>query len=224
MEIPTTVVPMSPGIFSALGLLVTDLKHDYATTLIQRVAALDAGRVDEAFQRMEREGQAALAREGIDRNEVQFARQVEMRYVGQSYELALSLPNRALSATDLDALLEQFHRAHERAYGFSAPAEPTEFVNLRLTAMGKIYQPQLHELQNKDPDTAGADKGTRQVYFAESGGYVDCAIYDRYKLGAGGVIAGPAIVEEFDSTTVLHPGYAATVDRYGNLFVKTKDV
>lgn len=222
LQVPTTIIPMSPGIFSALGLLVTDLKHDYATTLIQRTDSLDADRVEAAFERMEREGRAVLAREDIAEQDMQFARQVEMRYVGQSYELALPLPNHALTPADVAALLEQFHREHARAYGFSAPGEPTEFVNLRLTALGKITKPELHALKNKNPDPSAARRESRQVYFAERSGFVDCAIYDRYRLGAGAVIPGPAIVEEFDSTTVIHPGYHARVDDYGNLLIRAE--
>ena len=220
MEVPTTTIPMSPGIFSALGLLVTDLKHDYATTMFQRVDVLDTAVVQDAFQKMQAQGHAMLERDGVAKSDIQFSRQVEMRYVGQSYELTLALPNHQLTADELADLLEQFHRAHERAYGFNAPTEPTEFVNLRLTAMGRIAKPELHELKNTDPDVSPARKGTRQVYFAESGGYVDCAIYDRYKLGVGALVQGPAIVEEFDSTTVIHPAYGAHVDKYGNLLIQ----
>ncbi|HZQ06434.1 MAG TPA: hydantoinase/oxoprolinase family protein [Anaerolineae bacterium] len=222
MEIPTTIIPKSPGIFSALGLLVTDLKHDYARTMLQRTDAFDAQAIEDTFQKLEREGHAVLEREGIAPANRKFIRQVEMRYVGQSYELALPLPNHTLQAADLNALLAQFHRAHERAYGFSAPDEPTEFVNWRLTAMGKISKPELHALQNKNPDASLAQKETRPVFFAERGGYVDCPIYDRYRLGAGAVIPGPAIVEEFDSTTVIHPGFHARVDEYGDMFIGIK--
>lgn len=220
MEVPTTLIPMSPGIFSALGLLVTDLKHDYATTMIRRVDTLDTKSIEEAFEKMSHEGHAMLAREGVAESDVQFSRQVEMRYVGQSYELSLVLPNHELTADEIAGLLDQFHRAHERAYGFSAPSEPTEFVNLRLTAMGKIAKPELHELKNLNPDASLAHKDTRPVYFAEANGYVDCAIYDRYKLGAGARVPGPAVVEEFDSTVVIHPAYHADVDKYGNLLIE----
>lgn len=225
MEVPTTLIPMSPGIFSALGLLVTDLKHDYATTMIQRVDALNTKAIQDAFVKMQHEGHAVLVRESVVESDIGFSRQVEMRYVGQSYELSLALPNRELTAEDIAALLEQFHRAHERAYGFSAENEPTEFVNLRLTAMGKIAKPELHELKNLDPDVTPAHKDTRPVYFHERNGYVDCKIYDRYKLGVGAQVHGPAIVEEFDSTTVIHPDYVANVDKYGNMFIEksTKD-
>lgn len=220
MEVPTTIIPMSPGIFSALGLLVTDLKHDYATTMIQRMDALDAAAIQDAFVKMERQGHAMLVGERVAENDIQFSRQVEMRYIGQSYELSLALPNHQLGADDISALLEQFHREHERAYGFSAPSEPTEFVNLRLTAMGKIAKPELRALKNTNADASIARKESRQVYFAERGGYVDCAIYDRYQLGIGAHVEGPAVVEEFDSTVVIHPGYAATVDGYGNLLIE----
>ncbi len=217
MEIPTTLIPMSPGIFSARGLLVTDLKHDYATTMIERVDALDTRAVQDAFEKMERAGHNVLAREGMADTEIQFTRQVEMRYVGQSYELALALPNHELEANDISLLLEQFHRAHERAYGFSAPHEPTEFVNVRLTAWGKIAKPQLQEIGKTEKQ---AIKESRAIYFAERGGFVECPIYDRYKLGAGARVSGPAIVEEFDSTTLIHPEYDARVDRYGNLWIE----
>lgn len=220
MEVPTTLIPMSPGIFSALGLLVTDLKHDYATTMIQRVDALDTKAIEAAFAKMGRDGHVVLTREGVVETDIGFSRQVEMRYVGQSYELSLPLPNRELTVEDIAALLVQFHRAHERAYGFSADSEPTEFVNLRLTAMGKIAKPELHALKNLDPDVNPAHKDTRKVYFHESGGYVDCMIYDRYKLGVGARVQGPAVVEEFDSTTVIHPEYAASVDKWGNMFIE----
>ena len=218
METPTTLIPVSPGIFSALGLLVTDLKHDYSTTQIQRVDRLDTDAVEAAFQGMEREGWAVLNREGIAEEEMVFVRQVDMRYVGQGFELTMPLPDRhaALDPARIAALLDGFHQAHARAYGYSAPGEPTEFVNLRLTALGKIAKPRLRAWQAQ-PDRH-ADR-RRPVYFAEAGGYVDCPIFNRYALHAGQTVAGPAIVEEFDSTTVVHPGYRARVDEYGNLIL-----
>jgi N-methylhydantoinase A len=168
---------------------------------------------------MESSGRATLARESIEEANMQFVRQVDMRYVGQSFELSIPLSTNSDMTPGLVAqALGQFHEAHERAYGFNAPGEPVELVNLRLTAVGKISKPQLRELPAGSED--GVDeKGRRQVYFAESGGFVDCPIYDRYRLRSGAVIAGPAIVEEFDSTTVIHPGYVARVDRFGNLLL-----
>ena len=218
-DIPTILIPMSPGITSAMGLLVTDLKHDYSTTLIQRVDQLDTRAVMDVFARMERLGRATLVRESITAENIEFVRQVDMRYVGQSFDLTIPLhASAAITSGVVAQVLAQFHEAHERAYGFNAPGEPVELVTLRLTAVGKIGKPQLREVPARGEEGTG-EKSRRQVYFAESGGYVDCPIYDRYRLRAGAFIAGPAIVEEFDSTTVIHPGYQGRVDKFGNMLL-----
>jgi N-methylhydantoinase A len=219
IDVPTTIIPMSPGTTSAMGLLVTDLKHDYSTTLIQHVDQLDTAAVEETYRELEAQGGASLEREEVRPEDISFLRQVDMRYVGQSYELTVPLPAEQLDASKVDRVLEQFHIEHDRAYGYSAPTEPVEFVNLRLTAIGKIAKPRLRELEGNNTDIAAAQKATRSVYFAESDGYVECPIYDRYLLGPGSILTGPAIVEEIDSTTVIHPGYSAQVDRFGNLIL-----
>jgi N-methylhydantoinase A len=219
IDVPTTIIPMSPGTTSAMGLLVTDLKHDYSTTLIQHVDQLDTAAVEETYQELEAQGGTSLEREEVRPEDISFLRQVDMRYVGQSYELTVPLPAEQLDASKVDRVLEQFHIEHDRAYGYSAPTEPVEFVNLRLTAIGKIAKPRLRELEGNNTDIAAAQKATRSVYFAESDGYVECPIYDRYLLGPGSILTGPAIVEEIDSTTVIHPGYSAQVDRFGNLIL-----
>ena len=219
IDVPTTIIPMSPGTTSAMGLLVTDLKHDYSTTLIQHVDQLDTAAMEETYQELEAQGGASLEREEVRPEDISFLRQVDMRYVGQSYELTVPLPAEQLDASKIASVLEQFHIEHDRAYGYSAPTEPVEFVNLRLTAIGKIAKPQLRELEGNNTGTAAAQKATRSVYFAESDGYVECPIYDRYRLGPSCVLTGPAIVEEIDSTTVIHPGYRAQVDRFGNLIL-----
>ena len=218
---PTTIIPMSPGTTSALGLLVTDLKHDYSTTMIERIDRLDIAAAESAYQAMEARGRATLERENVGPERMSFQRQVDMRYVGQSHELTPSLPHSPLNAAEISRVLEQFHQEHNRAYGFSAPGEPVEFVNLRLTAIGRITKPRLRELEPRRgaAGPAAALKATRPVYFAESDGYVDCPIYDRYRLAAGHMLIGPAIVVELDSTTVIHPGYRAEVDRFGNLIL-----
>ncbi len=221
LEIPTVLVPMSPGTTSAMGLLVTDLKHDYSTTLIQRADRLDVEMVNRLYHEMEERGKKALLAEGMEHSSIGFERQVDMRYVGQSYELPIPLGDGKVEDA-LERMLQHFHEEHERAYGFAAPGEPVEFVTLRHTAVGSIAKPKLHELPERSGDVNAARRAVRQVYFAEAGGFVDCPSYDRYQLAAGGVIEGPAIVEEMDSTTVIHPGFVAEVDRYGNLLIRTK--
>jgi N-methylhydantoinase A len=221
MEVPTTAVPMSPGTTSAMGLLVTDLKHEYSTTMIKRVEGVNPAAVEEVYRDQEQQARTTLEREGMGPADMSFFRRVDMRYVGQSYELTVPLPQGRLGSAEIGRVLEDFHREHDRAYGFSAPEEPAEFVNLRLTAVGNIAKPRLRELCGNSGNASSARKNTRPrpVFFEESGGYVKCPIYDRYLLGNGSVIEGPAVVEEMDSTTVIHPGYRAKVDRFGNLIL-----
>ena len=221
LDIPTVLIPMSPGTTSAMGLLVTDIRHDYSTTLIQRTDRLDSAWVNRRYREMQAQGEQALLGEGTTHASIGFERQVDMRYVGQSYELSIPFGDGDVEDA-LEGMLDAFHREHDRAYGFAAPGEPVEFVTLRLTAVGNIAKPKLRELPARGGDAASARRAVRQVYFAESGGFVDCPSYDRYRLPAGGVIQGPAIVEEMDSTTVIHPGFRAEVDRFGNLLVTTR--
>jgi N-methylhydantoinase A len=207
-EMPTLLIPPSPGIFSATGLLTTDLKLDTAVTVMRRLDELDAAQVDALFAELEDAGRAELEQEGLAAESTSFVRKIDLRYVGQSYELTVPAG---------DDLLERFHAEHDRTYGFSAPEEPVEVVSVRLTSVGAIAKPPA-----RPPAQGGAaePKETRQAYFAESSGFVDCPIYDRYVLPAGATFSGPAIVEEFDSTTVVHPGFDVRVDDSGNLVIE----
>jgi len=223
VQIPTTIIPMNPGTTSSLGLLVTDLKHDYSKTLLQCVDQVDTEMVEETYRALEADGRASLEREGMSPDDITFLHQVDMRYVGQSYELTIRLSASRLDEVEIESVSSQFHLEHKRTYGYSAPDEPVEFVNLRLSAIGKIKKPRLRELAANDIDPGAAKKASRPVYFTESNGYVDCPIYDRYCLGAGCVLEGPAVVEEVDATAVIHPGYQALVDKFGNL-VLTRSV
>src|SRR5262249_1080009 len=145
---------------------------------------------------------------------------LDVRFVGQSHELTVDLPRYPLDADGLRSLTDAFRAAHRKAYGYAADDEPTELVNIRTTAVGVATRPARRVLEEGGPAARAARKGQREVYFHEAGGEVDCEIYDRYKMKAGNRIAGSAVVEEIDSTTVLNPGYAATVDRHGNLMIE----
>ena len=201
-EMPTLLIPRSPGIFSATGLLTTDLKRDAAVTIMRRLDELDAAEVEAYVRRARaRRARGARARGRRRATAIEFLRQIDLRYVGQSYELTIPAG---------DDLLERFHAEHDRTYGFAAP-----------DGAGRAREPAAGE-RRADREAAAAARSTpgetpepkerRQVYFAEADGYVDCPIYDRYALPAGARLAGPAVVEEFDSTTVVHPGFAVSVD------------
>ena len=218
-EMPTLIVPVSPGTFSALGLLVTDLKHDFSTTWIQRLDQLDVTGLEVAYSELENHGRMALEREEGVTQDCEFVRQLDLRFVGQSHELAVTAPSRQLTPVDVQELRTRFLMEHDRAYGFSAPDEPVELVNLRLTAIGKISKPKSKKLQKIRDNVENARRTSRSVYFVETNGYTDCPVYDRYQLAAEQVISGPAIVAELDSTTVIHPGYDARVDHLLNLVI-----
>ena len=137
-EMPTLLIPRSPGIFSATGLLTTDLKRDTATTIMRRLDELDRSEVTATFARLEEAGRAELEQEGLGGGSIEFLRQIDLRYVGQSYELTIP---------EGDGLLERFHAEHDRTYGFSAPAEAVEVVSLRLTSIGRIAKPPVRQLE-----------------------------------------------------------------------------
>ena len=224
---PDGAGPPSPGTTSAMGLLVTDIKHDYSVALIQRADRLDFDAADESFGRMRADGEAALSREGVDSGEMAFLYQADMRYVGQSYELTIPLPDGGVSPTHggcgrggrrLSSSAST--RSTSAPTGSRRTASRSSSLPCELSAIGVSRGPRSREIAGSGGDLAAALKTSRAVYFAESGGPVDCPVYDRYGLGPDFEVRGPAIVEEVDSTTVIHPGYGAEVDRYGNLFLR----
>ncbi|HEX4746022.1 MAG TPA: hydantoinase/oxoprolinase family protein [Gaiellaceae bacterium] len=208
--IDTVLIPRSPGIFSATGLLVTDLEHEYAATLLARLAEVAEEGLEEAFRPLEEAGRTDLEREGTDPGDIVFVRQLDLRYVGQSFELTVP-------SGELEEVASRFHIEHDRAYGFAAPDEPIELVSARVRAIGRITKPALPVLE-EGPTPEPTKR--RAVYFAESGGFVDASVLDRYALPAGARFEGPAIVEEYDSTLVVHPGFVAEADVHGNLLLR----
>jgi N-methylhydantoinase A len=219
LQIPTVIVPRSPGTFSAMGLLATDLKHEYSATSVQRFDSMTPADLISVFNDLGKQGQAALAREGVPSRDMRFEKLVDLRYVGQSYELAIHVNDEDFSADEMRRLNDEFHAEHRRVYGFNAPEEPIEAVNLRLSAMGNISKPAL---QNAEPGHSPdhARKSDRDIYFSETGTSVACPVFDRYELGAGCTIEGPVVIEEMDSTTLVHPGYTLCVDPFGNLVIE----
>ncbi|WP_420449022.1 hydantoinase/oxoprolinase family protein [Candidatus Palauibacter sp.] len=240
MQIPALVIPPSPGTASALGLLVTDLRHEFSRTQVMSAAAADGvpadftARIRSLFEGMEEEGRRTLRREGVAPEEMDFRRGIEMRYAGQSSEVAVPLPHdgaagradAGLDTAGLDAAaladaVGRFHVEHERAYGHGYPEQPVELVNFTVTAIGRIARPRLPRIGSNGGGLSDAQRGMRQVFFSDAGGFVETAIYDRARLSAGHIVPGPAIIEEVDSTTLVHAGYRAAVDDFGNLLIST---
>jgi N-methylhydantoinase A len=222
--IPRVLIPLGPGTASALGLLVTDVRMEGSVTLIVRADEIDLSRISNEFDRLQAAGREAHRVATSASGDPIFERAVEMRYWGQSFELSIPAPaSNVIDDAWMNDLTESFHEAHETAYGFRANDEPVELVNLRLTTIGKITRPEMRKLDNTGSDASVASKGKRAVYFSESTGQkgiIETTVYDREKLPAGAVFSGPAIIEEPDCTTVIHPAWTAIVDEYGNLGIE----
>jgi N-methylhydantoinase A len=228
LNIPEVIIPLSPGVSSALGLLLAEIKHDFVRTYIKDLSLADLGFVNHAFAEFERQGRAVLEREGIGPDDQRFLRALDMRLKGQSFELKVALEPGTINPVELQRAAEAFHALHARTYGQSFPGEPVEIVNLRLTAQGLIPRPQMRRVEqagdcDRDRDRAAgveveaASKGFRPVCFQAADGFVSTPIYDRYALRAETRVAGPAILEEFDSTVVIQPGYEGVVDGFGSV-------
>ena len=159
-----------------------------------------------------------LLEEGIAEGQQWFLREADLRYSGQSFELKIAMPEGPVTSASMESLERAFHRAHEQTYGHAAPGEPVDIVNLRLIAVGSIPKPRPPQI-GAASDGLGSRKAERAVCFYAANGFVQVAVYDRYKLPAGVVLEGPCIVEEFDSTIVVHPGVWARVDEFGAMHI-----
>ena len=211
MDIPRVLVPVAPGVTSALGLLTADLRHDFARTVLRPGADISPRELSAWFEGMEHQALEQMAREGVEAKRVTLARTVDARYVGQGYELQVAAASGEFSQRDVDEITVRFHEAHERSYGYAIRDNAVEVVNVRVTAVAAMPRPDLaRDTRAGDGDAARAVTGTRRVYFR--GEAVETAVYDRGRLGPGDTFGGPAIVEQLDSTTVVWPGQWAAVD------------
>jgi N-methylhydantoinase A len=217
LGIKTIVVPPAPGVLSALGLLVSDLKSDYFRTCLQRPPHHDLATIERVFAEMERDAAAWLDREGTPPAGRDIARQASLRYIQQGFELTVPWPGHETSEGSLAQCLANFHRLHERLYTFAQEDTPAEIVTLRVTAIGRLPNPSLPRLAAGVPVEA-ALIGRQTIESAD--GTAQCPVYDRTKLGAEATLRGPAIVQQLDATTLILPGQEATVHPFGSLVIR----
>ncbi len=217
LGLEAAIVPPDPGNLSAYGLLVVDLRHDEVQTIGQSHGELSTQKLRETFSELEERAATALATQGYAKADQRLVRWADLRYEGQAFEVQSSAPSVPIDESFIPQVLANFHDEHERLYGYcyrDRPDAVVEWVNLRATSFGPIERP--------DPETiatgTGAEAtGQRQVYFD---GWHDVPIFDRSTLGKGDTIQGPAIIEEFGSTTPLAPNFEVTVDALANLVIK----
>ena len=209
------ILPAAAGVTAAIGLLAAEVRFDVARTFVSRLDTVDPARVSAMYDEMAAQA-AGVVRGASVAGTVTLARSVDARYLGQGYELTVAVPPGALDAAALARVRATFDDVYAARYGYASPAEPVEVVTWKLAAVGGAPRVALAKAAG---GRDGGPRGRRRAYFPETGGYIDCPVYDRYALAAGREIAGPAIVEERESTTVLPPGAVAGVDEYSTLLV-----
>ncbi|MDF2991630.1 MAG: hypothetical protein K0S37_2144 [Microbacterium sp.] len=220
----TMVVPEIPGAQSALGLLMTDVKTDFMRTQITAVDSATAASLDAVFDDLTAAAKEWFVAEHVDDVGRTLLRRMDLRYRGQNFELAVELPGEhRFGADGIDAVVELFHEAHERVYGYRSEDAAVEVVTFRLEAAGSAAHVEVRRDEVTASDPAKALVEMRSTCFDPALGYVDTPVYNRALLTPGDVITGPAIVEQMDTTTVLLPSDVCRVDAYRNLIVEIGD-
>jgi N-methylhydantoinase A len=220
LDIGRILVPRNPGILCAMGLLLTDLRADFATTRLHTLSTVALPDIADAFRVLAAQADAWFDEEAIAPSARRVTRTVDMRYAGQNYELPIALPDGPVGTASLVALAEGFAAAHQRMYGFVAADEPVQLVTFRIEAAGVVPKAEFQPQPDAGPDASSAVIAQREVWLPELGGLATCPVYDRDRLRAGNRIVGPAIVEQMDATTVVLPGLVARVEPYLNLILE----
>jgi N-methylhydantoinase A len=220
LEISRILVPRNPGILCAMGLLLTDLRADFATTRLHTLTSAALPDMADAFRALGSQAAAWFVEEGIAPAARRTTRTVDMRYAGQNYELPVPLPEGPIGAASIDALAEGFLAAHQRMYGFVAEDEPVQLVTFRVEAAGVVPKASFQPQPNAGPDASDAVIARREVWLPESGGFASCPVYDRDRLRSGNCVVGPAIIEQMDATTLVLHDMVARVEPYLSLIME----
>jgi N-methylhydantoinase A len=212
------IVPLYPGVFSAIGLIMSDVKHDYVQSKMVELRALAPADANAVFERLVAQARRELREDGFSDDEVEVQQALDLRYAGQGYEMTLAVGNAPLGAGDLDALRRRFDAQHKTMFGHSASEEPVEIVSYRVRGIGRVSAVEMPRFAPTGAGLASALRESRRVRFG--GCETQCPVFQRERIDVGATIAGPAILDQFDATTVLEPGQVARVDEYKNLIVR----
>jgi N-methylhydantoinase A len=213
------IVPPNPGNLSAFGLLAVDWRTDHIVTKVMHEETIDLAEVAARYAALERDAVATLERDGIEPARIRLVREADIRYAGQSMEVRVTAPGGAIDATFLAGLIGAFNAAHLKTFGYNyAGQQKIELVNLCVSGFGLIERPQMPKLAPRSGDFA--PKSSRAVYFSNQ--FQDTPVFDRESVPPGGRVDGPAVIEEFGSTTVVFPGQYVLVDPHGILVIRPK--
>jgi len=218
---PTVIIPPGPANFSALGMLMVDVVHDFAQTCVAELDNADVVAINSLYAGLVAQGQEALARDGFQAKDRTFVCSAELRYQGQEHTVNVPLPGQQLIVNDIARVAVDFNAAHLTQYGHRMD-DPVEIVTLRVSAVGLLPRPSLPTIARGTGNTRSALKGHRLVYQSVLDRTVDYAVYDHGRLLGGDRVDGPAIIEEASSTTILHAGDVMTVGEYGELIITVR--
>jgi N-methylhydantoinase A/oxoprolinase/acetone carboxylase beta subunit len=218
---PWVLVPNYPGVTAALGLLATDTVYEYVSTVYQRVSKLDAAALQRSFEELEEQARAQLAADGLPADRILIQRVADCRYLGQGYELRVEVAAGPIDAAWIEKVRGDFHDIHEREYSRRFEESDIEIPNVRVRGIGLMPELRTPETEpgSESPDEALRHEG--EAWFRVGGNLeaVSTRYYDRGALKAGNRLEGPAIVNQYDSTTVIPPGLSARIDRFGNIVI-----
>ncbi len=232
LRVRKVIIPTDPAVFSAWGMLMTDLRRDYIRTLITRTDQVTPENLNGIYSEMEEQAVQDLAAERVVESEMELQRFADIRYAGQEHTVKVPLPAGEITAKVIPQINERFHTLHEQAYTFRLET-PVELVNYHVTALGRVAKPEFKKFSDRSPlgngrqDSLGIDrtdrspaaKGMRRVNFDELG-FREAPIYERDRLLVGAAVEGPAVIEEPASTTVVFPDQKLTRDEYGFLHIE----
>lgn len=210
------IIPPHPGVYSAMGLVMSDVKHDYIRSRMTLVSRTSEGDVNDSFSAMAEEAQTELQSEGFEDANIRLEPELDMRYAGQGYEITLPCPY-PLAAGGLAQLRRLFDETHKIQFGHTAPDEPVEIVSWRLRGVGIVPPVTLPKYEKQGTLLSAALRGTRPALF--DGKSVQCPVYQRELLDVGLVLQGPVVIDQLDCTSVIFPGQTARVDDYRNIIV-----
>lgn len=221
LNIRKVIVPIAAPVFSAWGMLMTDVRHDYIQTNIRRMNEVSAEELNDMWEGLLSQAQEQFEKEDIPKENIVCNYIADMRYMGQEHTVKVNVPPIPWSEETKEEIIQRFHDTHEHFYTFRLTDTPTEIVNLHLVAYGRLTKPELAKIPPQEGPVEDAKKEIRKVYFAEDG-WMDTPVYLREKLGRGAVLDGPVIVEEAAASAVAAKGQRITVDEYGNLIIETE--
>jgi N-methylhydantoinase A len=212
------LIPFHPGIFSAIGMLATDVRFDFMQSYMTGIDQADLETLNSMYEQLEHQARDTLAREHRENEHI--LRTADLRYLGQNYEISTPIPAGKLTLNELGMIRENFNSQHMKLYGHNKPNEKLELISLRVAIIGVITKPRFR----KAPLPGGmtkALKGKREVYYRAEKGFLKSNVYEREYIPTGERLQGPAIIEEMDSTIIINPGQSACVDDYGNFVIET---